>query len=144
MPYTPKHAAPEPAIGKHATPAKLPSKSVWRTPADGPQIMNSGDAELLMIGWHSEYATDQGCPCGSDRPWQCSQFVVARIRGMHRTMYVVPMPYDPKVSVHQRYAILTENDDARPDLREGFDGYHTALLFAAAMCATDMAAEMNR
>ncbi len=122
-------------------------QSVWRTPADGPQWITRAKADLLMFWWHDDHVSDQGC-CTGNGPWHdCSGFVMARIRGMHHTMFVVPMPYDPKHSVHQLFAVLdVEDRDSRGavSLREGFDGYNTALLFAAARCAVDLATETGR
>lgn len=130
--------------GRHGKPA------VWRIPANGPQRLDRSKAELLMYGWHGEHVIDQGCCADmpADSPpnpwWNCDSFVAARIRGMHHTMYVVPMPYD-KATGFQTYAVLDIIDDiGAVELREGFDGYHTALLFAAAQCASEMAHEMGR
>jgi hypothetical protein len=122
---------------------------------DGPQRLDGEKAALLMMGWHDENVRDQDCCprtsgcdqgcCPGTQGWRyCEGFVAARIRGMHHTMFVVPMPYDPKHSVTQQFAILDDLDDSGYELREGFDGYHTALMFAAARCAVDLATETGR
>jgi hypothetical protein len=143
---TARHSAP----GKHANlraaiEITTRAKPVWRTPADGPQHLDNTSAEHLMFGWHTENIHDQGCCPGHDGWRRCETFAAARVRGMHHTMFVVPMPYDPGHSVHQLWAVLDDPDDVSGyELREGFDGYHTALMFAAARCAVDLATETGR
>jgi hypothetical protein len=121
-----------------------PEKTVWCIPADGPRPYTRAEAELLMFGWHTDHQHDRGCCNLEPAAWNCPGFVAARIRGMHHTMYVVPMPYDKNVTIYQRWAILDLIDDAGCELREGFDGYYTALLFAAARCATEIANETGQ
>jgi hypothetical protein len=146
---TPRHAG-VPRPGEHRSHRGPEKPTVWRTPADGPQRLTREEAELLMLGWHSEHMNDAGCcnpvdPFITGGPLRCDGFVYARIRGMHHTMFVMPMPYDANVSTYQRWAVLDILDDLDGrQLREGFDGYHTALMFAAAQCAVDLATETDR